>query len=126
MEDLRASIETDLGDTLESEFGVAVEFVDPAGAVYSETKDGDPLVGQVLYDTISQDADGNQIIDHLPNVTLRRSSLTRVPAPGEAWAVKIPTAPGATTKTTFVLERASLDGCSIGYIKMYLRAAVQS
>ncbi len=119
MEDLRATIESDLGDTLESEFAVAVDLVDPDGAEYSN-------VGQVLYDTISQDADGNTIIDHKPVVTLRRSSLDRVPAPGEAWAVKIPTSPIVSTKSTYLLERATEDGCSIGYIKLYLRAAVQS
>ena len=119
MEDLRATIESDLGETLEAEFGMEVELVDPDGAVYEN-------VGQVLYDTISQDADGNQVIDHKPVVTLRRSSLDRVPAPGEVWAVKIPTTPIATTKTTFLLERATEDGGSIGYVKLYLRATVQS
>jgi len=126
---LRAEIEEALGETLEAEFGLPVVLTSPDGVRYS-TSANDPtaeLVGQVLYDTVSQDTDGNQILDHRPVVTLRRSSLTRVPAAGEKWSVEIPTTPRADSpRETFLVERASEDGGSIGFIRLYLRKAAQS
>ena len=118
---VRAEIEADLAETLEGEFGLPVVLTSPDGVRY------DDLVGQVLYDTIAQDENGAQVIDHKPVVMLRRSSLTRVPAAGEKWAVEIPTSPltGAST-STFILERASEDGGSIGFIRLYLHRAEQS
>ena len=126
---LRAEIEADLLETLEGDYGQAVVLISPDGVRYSKSAN-DPtadLMGQVLYDTIAQDADGNQIIDHRPVVTLRLSSLSRVPVPGETWAVEMPIGPRVgATRETFVLERASEDGRSIGIIRLYLRRAEQS
>lgn len=126
---LRAEIEEDLAETLEDDYGLAVVLTSPDGVRYSKSAHDATadLVGQVLYDHIDQDGEGNQIIDHNPVVTLRRSSLTRVPLPGEKWAVEIPIDPTATaTRETFLLERASEDGRSIGFIRLYLRKAEQS
>lgn len=126
---LRAEIEADLAETLEGDFGLPVELVAPDGTRYSKSANDATadLVGQVLYDTTSQDGDGNTVIDHKPVVTLRRTSLARIPQPGEKWAVEIPIAPTSTaTRETFMLERASQDGGSIGFVRLYLTAAVQS
>lgn len=126
---LRAEIEETLADSLEGEYGLPVVLTSPDGVRYS-TSANDPtsaLCGQVLYDTISADADGNTIIEDRPVVTLRRSSLERIPVDGEVWAVEIPLDPTSDSSTaTFLLERAMTGGRSIGYIKLYLRKAAQS
>ena len=128
---LRADIEADLEETLESldDFGIAVTLIDPEGVVYNTSANDAtlPLSGQVLYDTIAQDEDGNEVIDHCPVVTLRRSSLTRVPQQGENWAVQIPITPlSGADKVTHMLERAKTGGGSIGFVRLYLRQTEQS
>lgn len=119
---LRAEIEEDLSDFLEGDdYGQSVTLTDPDGVLYSD------LVGQVLYDSIKETEDGQQVIDHNPVVTLRRSSLTRIPAANEKWGVNIPTGPRADApRETFILEKASEDGGSIGFIRLYLRKAEQT
>jgi hypothetical protein len=70
-----------------------------------------------------------EVIQHHPVVTLRRSSLARVPLATEKnrWLVRIPTTPSRTaTKTTFVLGHPSEDGGSIGFIRLYLTKTVQA
>ena len=106
----------DLEFSLEGEWGLPVELVSPAGFEYTG------LTGQVLYDTVREDpATGAQYVDHNPVVTLRVSSLDRVPVSGESWAVRIPTTPSTTDSlVTYYLERASEDGRSIGFIRLYL------
>lgn len=120
---LREQVESDLSFTLESigDWGLPVELIDPDGLVYQ-------LNGQILYDTIVTDPEtGGEIIVHKPVVTLRRSSLTRVPLSGEKWAVKIPIEPSLTAnKVTFLLERPTEEGGSIGFIRLYLMKAKQS
>jgi len=118
---LRAEIEEDLEDFLEGDdYGQSVVLISPDGVTYSD------LMGQVLYDSISQTEDGVQVIDHNPVVTLRRSSLTKIPATNEKWSVNIPTGPrDDAPRETLILERASEDGGSIGFIRLYLRKAEQ-
>lgn len=126
---MRAEIEADLADTLEGDFGLPVVLISPSGVRYtSPVSDSTAdLMGQVVYETISQDQDGNQVIDHKPVVTLRRSSLAAIPASGERWAVEIPIGPRADAdREVFLLERASEDGSSIGFIRLYLRRAEQT
>jgi hypothetical protein len=121
---LREQVEADLAFSLESEtdWGLPVILTDPDGVEYST------YYGQILYDTLAVDpATGAQVIVHKPVVTLRVSSLTRVPADGENWKVSIPTSPDRTaTKETFLLERPSEDGRSIGFIRLYLIRPRQS
>lgn len=126
---LRAEIEEDLSDFLEGgDYGQSIALIAPDGAKYSKSAH-DPtadLMGQVLYDSISETEDGVQVIDHNPVVSLRRSSLERIPAPNEKWGVEIPTGPRDNApRETFILERASEDGGSIGFIRLYLRKAEQ-
>jgi len=127
---LRADIEEDLLETLEEpeDFGLPVVLIAPDGTVYntSENDDG-TLYGRIVYDTIEQDEDGNEVIVHKPMVTLRLSSLARVPENGETWVVKIPDGPrDDASVVSYILERAPEDGRSIGYINLYLRKTEQS
>ena len=128
---LRELAEEDLNDSLEGEFGLPVELTDPDGVKYTTKKDTtDLLQGQILYDQVLSDpATLEQLIVNLPIVTLRRSSLERIPLAGETWHVRIPVTPSATaTKADFIAsaDRAPGGGGSIGFIKLYLQKAAQS
>lgn len=122
---LRELAEADLAVTLEdpADFALPVVLIDPNGVEYS-------YEGKIQYDTYTPtvtEQDVVTVVVHDPVVTLRRSSLTRVPQASEKWAVRIPITPSRTaTKTTFMLEHASNGGGSIGYIKLYLTKAIQS
>ncbi len=120
---LRAEIEAELAETLEDDddFGLPVILTAPDGVVYAA------VYGRIQYDSIVQDEGGNAVIDSNPIVTLRRSSLTRIPAPSEKWAVTIPVDPTTGAPTSkFLLERAAQGGRSIGFINLFLRRAEQS
>lgn len=127
---IRADIEEDLWETLEdpNDFGLPVILVSPDGVVYDTSEnDGETLCGRIVYDTVLEDEDGNEVVVHQPVVTLRLSSLARVPANGESWVVKIPDSPRAdATVVPYMFERAPEDGRSIGYIELFLRKAEQS
>ena len=129
---LRETIEADLEVTLESDFGLPVVLIDPVGNKQTTKKDStDPLVGKIIYDSREENADtGMEVIVHKPVVTLRRSSLDRIPLPEEPWIVKIPTVPqyitDETQMTSFSLEMPTEDGGSIGFIRLYLMELVQS
>lgn len=124
---LRATIEADLASTLEGEFasvssaGVGqVALVDPEGVVYSGLK------GQVLYDYRRLDpATGEVVVTHEPVVTLRRSSLTRIPLDGERWEIRMPVSPVAGAPViSFLLGsgRAPEGGQTLGFVRLYPKA----
>ena len=117
---LREIIERDLGTTLEGDFRLPVVLIAPDGSQQT-------VNGMIVYETASIDErTGQPVIVHQPAVTVRISSLTRVPVAGETWAVRIPTAPSYTgTKTTFY-AREFVDGRSHGWIQMTLIRAEQS
>jgi len=122
---LRELAESHLGVTLENSnhFGLPIVFISPSGVSYAAVQ------GQVLYDTRAVTDLGVEIIAHNPVVTVRKSSLTRVPLASEkgTWAVKIPSTPSPTAATeTYLIGRASEDGGSIGFIRFYLSKTVQS
>jgi hypothetical protein len=128
---LREQAEADLAKSLEGDFGLPVELITPNAAIINTRQaDSSPLVGQVLYNSKDVDVDtGLQIVVNRPVVTLRRSSLSRIPIAGEKWIVKIPINPSETdTLIPFVLDesRPPEGGQSIGFIKLYLRAIQQS
>ncbi len=133
---LREQCEQDLSITLEGDFGLPVELVSPDGIEYKFSANSpDPLnplsiMGQVLYDTVRADPDtGEPITVNEPIVSLRRSSLDRVPVSGERWVVKIPTTPSLTAELEpFILSptRPPAGGASIGFIKLYLQRISQS
>ena len=131
MPNLRELAESDLDTTLEGDYGLPVELTDPDGVIYTTKKDStDLLMGQILYDTVLVDpATLEQMTVNLPIVSLRRSSLDRIPLAGETWHVRIPVTPSLTaTKVDFLIsgDRAHGGGASIGFIKLYLQKATQS
>lgn len=122
---LRELAEAHLAQTLEASehFGQPVILTDPDGVRHPA------VYGQVLYDTRALDSSiGVEVLVHDPVVTVRLSSLARVPLASEKgrWAVQIPESPisGAPLKT-YVLGRVSQDGGSIGFIRLYLSAGAQ-
>jgi hypothetical protein len=120
---LRAQAEADLAVTLEDTggFGLPIVLIDPDGATQEVT-------GQVLYDSIETTAEGLSIIVHRPVVTVRRSSLTRVPLPTDSprWACRVPTSPvDGAAMGTFLVERPEESGGSLGFVRLYLAKAEQ-
>jgi hypothetical protein len=98
--------------------------IDPDGARY------DGLRGQVLFDIVRVNPEtGEEVTVQTPVVTLRRSTLARIPAPGENWIVEIPATPSeAAAKVQHVLSptRPPEGGASIGFIRLYLQAVEQA
>ena len=125
MENLRQAIEHDLKDSLESEWKIKVELTAPDGNVqrYSMNNPDEFLGGQVLYFSREENpATGEMIIINQPVVTLRISSLIRVPESGEKWYIRIPIAPnaGAEIKSfVFTPTRSLQHGTDIGFIRIY-------
>jgi hypothetical protein len=119
---LRARIEADQARTLEGEFGQPIIFVSPnTGAEFT-------VQGQIIYYTVERNPEtGVQIRVERPIVTVRLSSLSEVPQPGETWAVRIPSgpAPGAAIET-YVTEIGTKDGNSFGRISYPLTRTKQS
>lgn len=127
---LREKAEQDLEVTLEGAFSLPVILIAPDGETIDTSENtGDPLTGQVLYDTVMTDpTTGEQIIINEPIVSLRRSSLSRVPIAGEKWSVKIPIDPSTTgTMITHIIDatKSPEGGRSIGFIRLYLKKAAQ-
>lgn len=121
---LRELAEKDLGRSLEGEWSLPVNLIDPDGVRY------DGLRGQVLFDIVRVNPEtGEEVTVQTPVVTLRRSTLARIPAPGENWIVEIPATPSeAAAKVQHVLSptRPPEGGASIGFIRLYLQAVEQA
>jgi len=125
MENLRAQIEKDLATSLEGEWKIDVELTSPDGIKQTMSKNNPSakLGGQVLYFSRGENpTTGEAIIVNLPVVTLRVTSLDRVPAPGETWYIKMPIAPQVgAVKRSFICsaDRAPEHGTDIGFIRLY-------
>lgn len=125
MENLRAQVEADLVDSLEGEWGMPVELTSPDGEVqkYSANNPDILLKGQVLYFSKREDPEtGETIVVPQPVVSLRISSLTRVPADGEKWHIKmhVNPRPGSLMQSfLFTPDRAKEHGTDIGFIRIY-------
>lgn len=120
---LRERVERDLAVSLEGRWGLPVILTSPDGE-----RQGD-LKGQVLYGIRRIDPDsGNEIVVDTPAVTLRRSSLTRVPLAGERWIVEIPASVTDATMKPYHLtpDRPPEGGKSVGFIRLYLQEVEQS
>ena len=126
---LRQKAEADLSRTLEGDFGLPVILVDPDGNEITENVSGTTLKGQILYSTSRIDPEtGEPVIVNNPVVTLRRSSLSRVPLPGEKWLIRIPIDPteGAAIMDFIISpDKSPEGGRDIGFIRLYLRKATQ-
>lgn len=128
---LRRQVELDLSVSLEGEWGLPVVLIQPDGTtIDTSLNSGETLVGQVLYDTVGVNPDtGDAIVISNPIVTLRRSSLSRIPISGEKWLVKIPADPSPeAVLEDYVLDpsRAIEGGRTFGFVRLYLRRAIQT
>ena len=120
---LRALAEADLSTTLEGDFSAAITLVGPQGAKQT-------VRGRVRLCKSHPDlGTGDMVVVPDPNVTLRRSSLSPVPATGEKWSVTFPDGPRADAKdVTYLLDttRALDGGKTLGLIKLPLVVADQA
>jgi hypothetical protein len=128
---LRERIEADLEGILEdyqNGFALPVILIAPDG-VKQEFSANDPdvprtipLTGRVTYARFDIDPDtGLPLRIDNPIVTLRRSSLDRIPLAGELWSVQIPKKPAVDAeKETYVTELPPRDGRSFGWIQLPL------
>jgi hypothetical protein len=116
--------ERDLGDTIEGEFGVPVTLISPDGETVNTTADGRPLLGKVRWSQPEVNPEtGVAVAVPNPVVTLRRSSLSRVPATGENWGVIIPSGPrpGAEPAAyTLDADYAIEGGQTLGKVRLPL------
>lgn len=121
---LRELAEKHLETTLEGHYSLPVILIGPDGVVYPEKR------AQVLYDTLNQNPEtGQLIISNNPIVSLRVSSLERVPIAGENWIFKIPLSPSESAeKVDFAMNktRAPEGGLTIGFKRYYLIKVKQS
>lgn len=135
---LRERAEQDLGTTLEDpkQWGLPVELTGPDGKIYKTSANSpdplnpEPLYGQVLRNAVSESPDtGERLVIAKPVVTLRISSLERVPEPHEKWQIRFPTEPSLTAeKQDYSLDanRAPERNSSIGFIVFYPTKLKQS
>jgi hypothetical protein len=116
--------ESDLADTIEGEFGVPVTLVTPDGETVTTTVDGRPLVGKVRWSWPNENPEtGVAVAIENPVVTLRRSSLSRVPATGENWGIIIPRGPRSGDETelyTLDTSYAVEGGRTLGKVRLPL------
>jgi len=119
-----------------SGFGMPIELTGPDGntQVYS-ANDPDPsnptvlLAGQVVLHSTVVDAEGIPMVSDIRSVTLRRSSLDRIPLRTEKhlWTVKASELPNPNApKTTYLMERPEEGGEDIGIITLFLIRADQA
>jgi hypothetical protein len=131
MGNMREQMERDLGEMLEdyeNGFALPVILIAPDGTEQAfSANDPDtprtiPLTGRVTSAWFDQNPDtGMPMRVDNPIVTLRKSSLDRVPEAGENWAVKIPKEPAVDSeKETFFMEFAPRLGDSFGWIQIPL------
>lgn len=126
MINLRQQAEHDLSYSLEGEFKIDVTLIGPDGIeqVYKKGTT-EKLGGQVLYFTRRENPiTGEVVVVNQPVLSLRISSLNRVPRQGETWYVKMPTSPVAGAPLErFVqsADRAMESGTDIGFLRMYLQ-----
>lgn len=120
---LREQAENDLAETLEGEFSLPVELVAPDGSEISAR-------GQVIYDQIKiNPSTGEEMIVNEPVITLRRSSLSRVPVAGEKWLIRYPQTPSETSalaQGVLSAARPPDGGASLGVIRLYPQKVKQS
>ena len=126
---LRELGESLLEVTLEGRFGLPVVLISPDGETISIDNYNKTLVGQVLYDTVEVNMDtGGVVVDNNPLVTLRLSSLPRVPLAGENWMVKIPGSPSTTADMEIFQMSKNMPPevrKSLGIIKIFLEKVTQ-
>jgi hypothetical protein len=125
--------EIDLAFTVEdyeNGFGKVVELIAPDGVIYSVNQNDTTklLSGRVDHAMVTRDPDtGEEFLVGNPTVSLRRSSLGRIPrAEEKGWFVRIPASVTDSTLVTYATDdRALLDDPQSGEIMLFLTKAVQ-
>jgi hypothetical protein len=123
MIDLRALAEADLAYSLEGDYAAEITLKGPNGATQT-------VRGRVRYCKPRTNLDTGEVAyDFDPNITLRRSSLSPIPAADEKWSATFPDGPRTDAGSlTMLLDttRAPEGGQTLGTIKYYMQAADQS
>jgi len=105
-----------------------VSLIAPDGQIYNRSLNTSlPLTGQVVYETTEVDPTTGTIVTiNKPVVTLRRTSLGRIPIAGERWMVSIPKTPSPTAEMEmYTMDYPPKGGATIGFIKLYLKKVEQ-
>ena len=123
MANLRKKAENLLSLSLEGPFGLPVYATGPDG-VKNEYS------GQIISDRIQKNPDTGEVMAIInPVVSLRRSSLSRVPQSGEIWYFQMPLDPdpdGELIDFVYDGSEAIRGGRSIGFINIPLSYVKQS
>ena len=133
---LRQVVEQDLELTLEGDdWGLPIRLIAPDGSIIDKKNGTDsPLMGQVLYNTLVQVPNtGGEMLVPKTCFVIRRSSLSRIPLPGERWSIEFPDPgyPDSEGNYTFVRKildgiKSPEDGKSIGFMRLYPVEAIQA
>lgn len=131
-ENLRVAVEADLQDS-EDDWGLPIELTDPDGnkQIYKAGSTSEKLKSlQILYNTRVFNPDtGDEKVVPVKMVSVRISSLDRVPQPGENWHVRIPGKPdpdAAMIDLVLTATRPTEDGSGLGHVRLYPQKAEQS
>ena len=113
-----------LPTTLEGDWSLPVEIISPGGIKQKN------LTGQVLFNRVEVEMETSNLeqpqIVSKPVVTLRISSLNRVPQPKERWIVRCPREPRRDAPLqSYLAHRAPTGGDSIGFITLHCDRIVQ-
>lgn len=129
MQGIRQMLEADLSVTLSgADYGIPVKLIGPDGLDYSTDINGNPVAGRFVYDHAEVTEDGIATVVHSPVLTLRTSTLKRVPQAAEAWEIKAPMSVTNAALTSFILDpgRPPEDGKSMGIRRFYLILPTQA
>jgi hypothetical protein len=121
-----------LKDCINGEFGDDITLTDPDGTIYDKSAI-DPtenLRGKIRYRPLRVDPEtGEPVIVPGPVVSIQIRALSRVPADGENWQVRMPISPeSGAALVDFLLteDRAIEKHDDMGFIKLYLQKPEQS
>ena len=132
MGSLRQKIEADLAVTLEGDFGLhcPITYSDGSEQIYSANDDTKLLQGQPIYETPEINLDtGETKLVPVTAVTYRRTSLNKIPEPGDRVKISIPVSPATPdTRLTMIAtaDNQQRHGRSIGIITFYVEQVKQS
>ncbi len=129
---LRTRAIVDLKKQNQRDWGTIVIYQDPDGNTYDKDNEtGEDLrTLQTLYDRRVENPDTGEIITiHEPVIVQARSSLSRIPKPGETWHIRFPLDPtdeDTLSDYTFNIDRSIEGGNSLGFLRIYPTKLVQS
>jgi hypothetical protein len=132
MPNLRELAAADLKTQNLNDWSLPIILIAPDGElINTDNETGEVLKAvQILYDRRKLDpATGEEITVHEPIISVTKSSLSRIPIPGEKWIIKIPISPreGAALETRQISGDRSIEsGDSLDFIRLYPGKVIQS